>query len=121
MSRSRSTTSRAAPDGRMFPWPLELDAELCATDRCKVTDEQLRSLSALLNEADGVHLATAEAYEHINLVRVYLTVDAEDSYDAHDRVCALVHDCLNRVGLGPAILVAVRPGARHPASGRRMA
>lgn len=117
---SRNTISDAGASPRNFGWPLELDAELRAAERCKVTAEQLEALTVLLNEAAGVYLAMAEAHEHTNLVRVFLTVDAEDTHDAHDRVCPLVRDCVSRVGLGPAIVVAVRPAARKPATGRRM-
>lgn len=100
-------------------WSLELELELCPATRREATAEQLRSLARLLNEAEGVSVASAEAHSRANMVRVSLTVTADDAYDAHDRACALVHDRASRAGLSPAILVATRAAAK-PATGRRM-
>jgi hypothetical protein len=118
MRRNMKLSDVASP--RTFAWPLELDAELCASGGCRVTAEKLQALSALLNEVEGVSEVTAKARARTNLVRVFLTVDAEDPHDAHDRVCALVRECVSRAGLGPAILVATRPRAMKPVTGRRM-
>jgi len=115
-----NTRSNRAASPSTYRWPLELEVELCAPGRCAATAEQLRSLAALLNEADGVSLAAAEAYEQVNLVRVRLIVHAGDQYDAHDRACAVVHDSLSRAGLGPAIVVASRTAATGPSTDRRM-
>jgi len=94
---------------RTQSWSLELDLELRGDDRCEVTAEQLESLTALLSAAEGITLAAAEARSRTKLVRVSLTVEARDLYEAHDHACALVHDHVGRVGLAPAILVAARP------------
>jgi hypothetical protein len=109
---SRNTVSSGA-SRRTFAWPLELEVELCDANRCRVTGERLSWLAALLNGAEGVSLAAVETHGQANLVRVYVSVDAEDPYDAHDRACAAVHEHVSRAGLGPAILVASRPAARR--------
>ena len=108
--------SGAAPR-RTPSWSLELDVELRGDDRGQATAEQLESLTALLNAAEGVSLAAAEARPRTNLVRVSLTVEAHDLHGAHDRACALVHDHVSRAGLAPAILVAAGP-ARTRRAGR---
>ena len=100
-------------------WSLELELELCAAGRCEATDARLRSLTARLNDAEGVSLAQVEAHPRANLVRVSLTVEAPDPYAAHERACGLVRDRARGAGLGPAVLVAAR-AARRPAAGRRM-
>jgi hypothetical protein len=110
--------SRPAP--RAHPWPLELEVELCADEPCAATAEQLRLLTGLLDDTNGVSQATAGAHGTGSLVLVSLTVEAVDLHDAHDRACAAVHDGVRGAGLGAAILVAVRPGAKGSRSARRM-
>jgi hypothetical protein len=106
---SHSTIPAVAAPRRILAWALEVEVELCGPDRCEATAEQLELLTALLNAAEGVSLAAAEAHARTNLVCVSLTVDAHDLFEAHDRACALVHDHVSGVGLAPAILVAARP------------
>lgn len=101
-------------------WPIELDLETCPSLH-GVTDRHLRSLTVLLNEVHGVHDPTAEAHGPANLVRVRLTVDGYDADDVLDRVCGLVRGCADRVGVGPAILVAAHVRPPRPATVRRMA
>jgi hypothetical protein len=116
---SHNTIPRGAPTRRMSTLSLEVDVELCGDDRREATAEQLESLTTLLNAAEGVSLAAAEAHPRTNLVRVCLTVEADDLHEAHDRACTLVHEHVSRVGLAPAILVAARPARTLPA-GRMM-
>jgi hypothetical protein len=110
-----NTIPTGAVPGRTPAWSLEVEVELCGDDRYEATAEQLESLTLLLNAAEGVSLAAAEARPRTGLVRVSLTVEAHDVDDAHDRACALVHDHVSRVGLAPAILVAARPARTRPA------
>ena len=114
---SHNTIPRGAVPRRTLTWSLEVEVELCGDDRYEATAEQLESLTALLNAAEGVSLGAAEANPRTGLVWVCLTVEAHDLDDAHDRACALVHDHVSRVGLAPAILVAARP-ARTRRAGR---
>jgi hypothetical protein len=114
-----STISSGAASPRIRAWPLELELEVCAHARCELTAERLRALAALLNEADGTSLVSAEAHGPANLVRIRLTVDAHDRHDALGRASALVRDSASTAGLGPAVLVAAR-GATGPPSGHRM-
>jgi len=114
---SHKTMPSGAVPRRRLAWSLEVEMELCGENRREATAEQLGSLAALLNAAEGVSLAAAEANPRTGLVWVSLTVEAHDLNDAHDRACALVHDHVSRVGLAPAILVAARP-ARTRRAGR---
>jgi hypothetical protein len=116
---SQNAIPSGAGPGRTLAWSLEVDVELRADPPRGATAEQLEALTALLNAAEGVSLVAAEAHPQTNVVRVSLTVGARDLDDAHARTCKLVHEHVRRVGLAPAILVAVRP-ARAPAIHRRM-
>jgi hypothetical protein len=113
-----TTTDRAAPRRRPA-WSLKMELELCGDPPRAASAEQVEALVALLDAAEDVSLAAAEANPRTRVVRVSLTVAAPDLGSAHDRACALVHDHLGRAGLAPAILVAVRP-VRQPATHRRM-
>jgi len=115
-----NTISGDAIPTRILGWPVELEVELCAGGRFALTARRLESLTALLNAAEGVSLASAEAHPDADLVRVCLTVAAVNPYDAFDRVCALVRDGVSCAGLGPAVLVGARAGTTRPAAGRRM-
>lgn len=114
---SHNTIPSGATPRRMLAWSLEVAVELCGEDRCEAAAEQLESLTALLNAAEGVSQAAAETRPRTNLIRVSLTVKAHDLAEAHDRACALVRDQVGQAGLAPAILVAAGP-ARTPRAGR---
>lgn len=114
---SQNTIPSGAVPGRTLTWCLEVDVELRADPPREATAEQLEVLASLLNAAEGVSLAAAEARPRTNMVRVSLTVEAHDLHHAHDRACALVRQDVVRAGLAPAILVAARP-ARTPRTGR---
>lgn len=111
-----STNDPSSGTSRVFAWPLELELEFRAA---RPTAGRLWSLTALLNETEGISLAVADVHGQANHVRLYLTVDAHDLYDAQDRACTLVHDRVRRAGLGPVVLVAARPAGRAQ-TGRRM-
>jgi len=117
---SRNTISGGTASTRILGWPVELEVELGSGGRFALTADRLESLTTLLNAAEGVSLASAEAHSKADLVRVCLTVEAVDPYDAFDRVCVLVRDRVSHAGLGPAVLVGARAGTTRPAAGWRM-
>jgi hypothetical protein len=80
----------------------------------------MRALGALLNGADGVTGATADAHGQANLIRVRLTIDADGPHEALDHACGHVHRCVASAGLGKAVLVAARHLTATAATGRRM-